>query len=745
MKKTSLLLVSIFTVVTAGRGIQARAQEHYPFQDTSRSAEQRIDNLLSLLSLQEKIDLMGKTLDIPRLGIHGSGAVPTLLGSNGQFEGLHGVAADWRWARNSPGGFPGYKDQSPIPTTQFPQAVGLGETWDPALLEQVAAEEGHEARYIFQSYDRGGLILRAPNADLDRDPRWGRSEESYGEDPYLVGTMAVAFVRGLQGDNASCWQTASLVKHFMANSNEDERTSSSSNFDDALMHEYYAAPFKMAVEQGGADALMASYNAVNGIPMTANPLLKSLLMKRWGFNGMLDTDRNAVTNMVTKHKYYPDMDHAVAGAIKAGVNQFLNAYQPSIQNALQQHLISEADIDANLKGVLRVLLRLGLLDAPEACPYTAIKADNVAAPWETRKSKNLALRVTQESIVLLKNSASGGGAPVLPLHARQLKSIAVVGPLADQVDVDGYGGMPPFAITPLQGIKDRVGAGVKVNYSAEHDRAVQLARTSDIAIVFVGNIPQCEGKFGRCLDPTEGKESVDRKQIDLNPGQQKLVQDVFAANPRTVVVLVSSFPYAIDWTQQHVPAIVHMAHSSEQEGAALADVLFGDYNPAGRVVVTWPQSIGQLPPMMDYNIGDGRTYMYFKGKPLYPFGYGLSYTSFRYSDLHVSSSRLRDNGEIEVSVKVTNTGNRSGDEVVQMYARCLDSQAQRPLEELKGFERVRINAGETKTVSMPLRAKSLAYWDNAGNGWKIEHDRVRVMIGSSSADIRTEKTIAVTK
>ena len=211
------------------------------------------------------------------------------------------------------------------------------------------------------------------------------------------------------------------------------------------------------------------------------------------------------------------------------------------------------------------------------------------------------------------------------------------------------------------------------------------------------------------------------------------------------MVLVSGFPFTIDWAQEHVPAILHVAHSSEEQGAALANVLFGDYDPAGRAVVTWPQSISQLPPMMDYNIRDGKTYMYFKGKPLYPFGYGLSYTTFKYSDLRVSSAKLHENGEVEVSVKVTNTGKRSGDEVVQMYVRHMDSKVQRPLEELKGFERIHLAAGETKTVSLPLSAKSLAYWDDAGNGWKIEHDRVRVMLGSSSADIRAEKTIPVVR
>ena len=361
MKRIFSIAALLLCVV---RGQAASAQTSYPFQNPNLPVEQRIDNLLSLLTLQEKIDLLGKSINVPRLGVHAQGAVPTIPGSGGQFEGLHGLAVDPRWGKKSPGGTGPMGGVSAIPTTQFPQASGLGETWDPALIEQAAHQEAIEARFIFQRYDRGGLILRAPNADLERDPRWGRSDESYGEDPYLVGTMAVAFVRGLQGDDPHYWLTSSLVKHFMANSNEDGRGGSSSNFDARLLHEYYAAPFRMAVEQGGANAIMASYNAVNGIPMTANPLFKTLLIGQWGFNGLIDTDRGAVTNMVTDHKYFHTMDEAVAGAIHIGVNQFLNGYEEQVHADLEKHLIQESEIDENLRGLFRVLIRLGLLDPP---------------------------------------------------------------------------------------------------------------------------------------------------------------------------------------------------------------------------------------------------------------------------------------------------------------------------------------------------------------------------------------------
>lgn len=735
MGRLHLCLLLLFCIAAPSL---AQTRTQYPFQNPNLPTEQRIDNLLSLMTLQEKIDALGTDPDVPRLGVHGSGHI----------EGLHGVAlgGPGGWGRVFPNGVrrgtPGVRPlNEPLETTQFPQAVGLGETWDPALLQKAAAEEGYEARYIFQSDDRGGIVVRAPNLNLERDPRWGRSEESYGEDPFLVGTMGVAFVKGLQGNDHRYWQTASLLKHFVAYSNETNRGGSSSNFDARLLHEYYTVAFRMAIEQGGANAYMTSYNAVNGIPMTANPMLRTLTMKKWGFNGIICTDAGALTFMVTKHKYSANSDAAAAAAIHAGINQFLDKYRPGVEGALQQKLITEADIDNNLRGVYRVMIRLGLLDPPSMVPFTAIKASaNQPRPWETERTKQLVLRVTEESIVLLKNTHHQ-----LPLNIAKLKSIAVIGPRANEVDLDWYSGTPPFTITPLQGIRSYVGSAVKINYARDNqnDAAVQAAKGSDVAIVFVGNHPTCGMGWGHCPDPTEGKEAFDRKSIDMNPDQEKLVEDVYAANPHTIVVLVSSFPYTINWEQAHVPAILHMAHNSEEEGAAIANALFGQYDPGGRLVVTWPKSIDQLPPLMDYNIRDGRTYMYFKGQPLYQFGYGLSYTTFRYSDLHSDHPTVPGNGQTIVSAKITNTGAQPGDEVVQMYVQYPESKVSRPREQLVGFQRIHLNPGESQIVRMPLRASNLAYWDTKTNHFVVEPGTIRVLLGSSSADIRLHKSIPV--
>jgi len=275
----------------------------------------------------------------------------------------------------------------------------------------------------------------------------------------------------------------------------------------------------------------------------------------------------------------------------------------------------------------------------------------------------------------------------------------------------------------------------------DDDAAVKAARGADVAILVVGNHPTCNAGWAKCPLPSDGKEAIDRTSITLE--QEELVKQVNAVNPKTVVVLITSFPFAIEWTQDHIPAILHMAHNSQEEGNALADALFGDYNPAGRLVTTWPQSLDQLPPMMDYDLRNGRTYMYFKGKPLYPFGYGLSYTTFEYSNLSISSQQIGKDGEVTVDVDVRDTGSRDGDEVVQLYVRHIGSRVPRPLLELKGFQRVPFHAGEKKTVHLPLKAAVLNYWDDAAGSFELERDDVEVLIGSSSADIKLRKTLQV--
>jgi len=704
-------------------------QTQYPFHDPKLPVEQRIDNILSLMTLDEKLACLSTRTAVPRLGIPNAG----------NSEGLHGLV---RKGRGS---------QPAVPTTQFALAVGMAETWDTDLIRRAGALEGYEARYLTQSpkYHTPVLVVWAPNADLARDPRWGRTEESYGEDPYLNGTMAAAFIQGLQGNDPKYWQAASLLKHFMANSNEDGRAGSSSDFDVRLMREYYSVPFRMGFLEGGARSFMESYNAWNHVPMTTNPIVRTLI-KEWGIDGIISTDSGGMRYMVSQHKYYATLKEAAAGALKVGTNQYLDAYLPSLKEALQDKLVTESDVDASLRGKFRTVIRLGMLDPPEMVPYSKIGEGD--EPWNSADNKAVAKAMARESIVLLKNANN-----FLPLTKDSVKSIAVIGPRANEVQYDFYSGPAPYLITPLQGIKDKVGPAVAVNYAADNadGAAAKAAGSSDVAVVVVGNHPWCgldreaTGVWGKdsstvpCAVESEGREGRDRVSIGLE--QEELVKQVYAANPKTIVVIVTSFPYAIVWSQEHVPAILRATHATQELGSALAEILFGDYNPSGRLTSTWVKSLDQLPPMMDYNIRHGRTYLYLKAEPLYPFGYGLSYTTFQYSNLRTSSAKLPKNAALTVSVDVKNTGSRAGDEVIQLYVTHLRSRVERPIKELKGFARVSLKPNESRTVQIPLKAEALAYWDEGQNQFVVEEETVRILLGTSSADVRVEKTIDVTR
>lgn len=726
MKKT-LLFIFCFILINLGLS----AQYIYPFQNPSLSDDKRLDNLLFLMTIDEKVNALSTDLGVPRLGIR----------STGHSEGLHGMAL------GGPGNWGGFKmvnyQRVPdtYPTTTFPQAYGLGETWDRELIQKVADIEATEIRFYTQNgkYTKGGLVMRAPNADLARDPRWGRTEESFGEDAFLVSEMAVAFIKGLQGDNPRYWKSASLMKHFLANSNEDGRDSTSSNFDNRLFHEYYSYPFRKGIEKGGSQAFMAAYNSWNGIPMTIHPVLEKI-RKEWNMKGIICTDGGALNLLIKAHKAFPTHTHGSAAVVKAGVGQFLDDYKPYIYEALENGLVTEPDIDKAIRGNFYVALKLGLLDADQTkLPYAHIGITDTVSIWRNKEVQDFVRLVTAKSTVLLKNENN-----LLPLQKNLIKSIAVIGPRADEVLLDWYSGTPPYTVSILQGIKNAVGGNIEVIYepSNEIDKAFLAAQKADIAIVCVGNhVYGTDPKWKYSPVPSDGREAVDRKALSLE--QEDLVKIVHKANANTVMVLVSSFPFAINWSQENVPAILHITNNSQELGNGLADVIFGNFNPAGRTNQTWVKSIADLPPMMDYDIRNGRTYMYIKEKPLYPFGYGLSYTNFTYSDMVLSSSTLSKGKDINISVNISNTGDRDGEEVVQLYVSHPQSKIDRPIKQLKGFQRIMIIKGENKMVSFTLSADELAYWDNDKDAYVIEPETVNIMIGSSSDDIRLTKTIQV--
>ena len=717
---------ALLLCLLASRAACAAEGGAYPFNNPALPAQQRIANMLSLMTIDEKIDALSLDSGVKRLGIP----------SFGYTEGIHGLVQR------------GEADQgrAPIPTTQFPQPPGMGATWNPALVRRAGEIQGTEGRYITQSarYLRPALMQWGPQADLARDPRWGRGEEVYSEDAFLAGTMATAYVKGLQGDDPTYWRAAALMKHFLANSNENGRGESSSDFDERLFWEYYALPFRMGFEQGGARGLMASYNAWNGMPMAVHPVLNKVVIDQWG-GWVVSGDGGAVKNLHKLFKRYPSHKEAVVAALKAGVNQYLDDFKDELRQGLKDGLLAEKDLDAALRRKFQVTLKLGLLDPPEKNPYAVIK--DGPEPWLSEAHRAASLQLALESIVLLKNDKQA-----LPLNRKAIKSIAVIGPLADSVHRDWYGGIAPYAVTPLEGIRRAAGEDIKVTHAFDNQdgAALKAARASDVAIVIVGNDPTCgphmdqewtEDGTKPCADPGDGREGRDRETLALR--QEALVKLVRAVNPRTVMVLVSSFPFTIDWSQQHVAAILQLAHASQDEGSALASVLFGAYNPGGHLVSTWPRAGSKLPPMMDYDIRNGRTYMYAREKPLYPFGHGLSYTRFKYANLRIDQAFLPVDGMVKVAADISNTGKRRGDTVLQLYASYPASKVSRPRRALAGFERVTLAPGEKRTVTIALKASQLGYWDAAAGKMTVETGPVGLMVGESSSNIKLTNTIAV--
>lgn len=688
------------------------------FNDPAVNEEQRLDDLIARMTLDEKVDALGNNTQVPRLGIQASGSV----------EGLHGIVL----------GGPTYGDRANTPTTGFPQAYGLGETWDTDLLHRVATYISTENRYLFQNakYRKSGLIMWTPNVDLGRDPRWGRTEECYGEDAFLTSRLAVAFIKGIQGDHPKYWRNASLMKHFLSNSNEYGRTFSSSNYSDKLFREYYAYPFYKGVTEGGSQALMTAYNAYNGTPCIMHPVLRNIVIKEWGLNGTLLTDGGAFRLLLSDHKRF-DNDRAAAAAacIKAGITKFLDEYKDAVYEALHRKLISVEDIEKAIRGNLRISLKLGLLDHTEDNPYAAIGVTDTIAPWSKPETKALVREATLKSVVLLKNQDH-----LLPLDRHKIKKIAVIGQRATEVLQDWYAGKPFYTVNVLDAIREEAGSDIEVRYVKTNrmDSARTVAAWADVAIVCVGNHPTCNAGWEQAPVISEGKEAVDRQSLQLD--QEDLLLQVAQTNPNTIGVLISSFPYAINRANQTVPALLHLTQCSQELGHAVSDVIFGHYNPAGRLTQTWVKNITDLPHMMDYDITHGRTYMYFKEKPLYPFGYGLSYTRFNYSGTTLNDRVIERGDTLRVCFNLKNSGDMDGDEVVQLYVSARKHTDKDPIKQLKAFQRISLRKGEMKKVELTVPYTELQVWDEKQNRFILPDKEMTLEIGASSSDIRLRTT-----
>jgi beta-glucosidase len=715
--KSSRLFATALATAWLALPVSAALSETPLFRDPTQPVEKRVADLISRLTLEEKATLLN----------HRGPAVERFNIRSDQWnQCLNGV----QWDR---------------PTTLFPCCIGMSATWNPRLVGEVATALSDEARAIYNGWhldpkapgEHKGLIYRDPVINIGRNPYWGRNHEAWGEDPFLTGRMAVAYVRGLQGDDPHHLKLASTLKHFAVNNVESGRTSLNAIVPERMLHEYWLPHFREAVVEGHAQSLMASYNAINGTPNNINHwLLTDVLKGEWKHEGFVVSDLGGVNTLVTGHKAgkmtYVD---AVAQSLMAGCDFSDKEFMENIPAAVRAGKLSEARLNDALSRVLRVRVRLGEFDPFDAIPYSKIPYDVI----DSKKHRALALEVARQSVVLLQNRDH-----FLPLDKMRLNHIAVIGPLADKLVTNNYNGKTGKTVTPLQGIKDRAAPGAEIVYSrgcdvikntdgsAELAAAVKVAHGADVALVFVGTTDAVE------------QEGRDRKTLGLTGHQEELVEAVFAANPRTVVVELSAGPLTVPWLAQHVPALLQAWWPGEEGGHAIADVLFGDVNPAGRLPHTVYASESQVPPANEYDITKGFTYMYVKGAPLFPFGHGLSYTTFRYDGLKLSEYQIAADGKIEISVDVTNTGQRAGDEVVQLYTHQVASSVKRPAKELRGLQRVALAPGEKKTVRFDLQAEKLAFWDEATHGFRVEPGAFETLVGSSSEDIRLREKFQVT-
>ena len=662
------------------------------YQDPSLPVATRVDDLIARMTLEEKASQMIHAAPaIPRLG------VPEYNWWN---ECLHGVG------------------RAGIATV-FPQAIGLAATWNTDLMHRVAVAIADEARAKHHEALRNGnreqyygLTFWSPNINIFRDPRWGRGQETYGEDPYLTARMGVAFVKGLQGDDPKYLKLVATPKHYAVHSGpEHERHHFDANVSDRDLRMTYLPAFEATIREGKAFSIMGAYQRFRGDPCCASPLLlQHILRDEWGFEGYVVSDCGAIADIYRHHKVVGTAAEAAALAVKAGCDLECGAVYPALVEAVRKGLIDETTIDRSLKRLFTARFRLGMFDPPAMVPYAQI-------PYTVNdcdEHKALALEAARQSIVLLKNDG------LLPLH-KDLKSIAVIGPNADWVEVllGNYNGTPSKAVTPLEGIRAAVSAATEVAYArgcgvtgpskAGFDEAIARARAADVAILVLGLSQAVEGEEGQQEGVEAGQRSQgDRAGLDLPGVQEDLLKAVTATGTPVVLVLLNGSAISINWADAHVPAIVEAWYPGQAGGTALADVLFGDYSPAGRLPVTFYRSVDDLPPFRDYAMA-GRTYRYFTGEPLYPFGHGLSYTRFTYSDL-----RIQVGASVEVSVTVRNVGACAGDEVVQLYISDVEASAPVPIRFLAGFRRVHLTPGEAQPVAFTVNRDQLAIIDDAG-------------------------------
>jgi len=642
-----------------------------------------------------------------------------------------------------------------IGATVFPTAIGQASTWNPQLIQDMAST------IAMETYAVGGKNGYGPVLDLARDPRWSRTEETYGEDPYLIGQMGAAMIRGFQGDKlGERDKIIGTLKHFVAYAAPDGgHNGESVSFGERSLRQYFLPPFERAVKSG-AGSVMTAYNSIDGIPCSANPwLLKDILRKDWGFTGFVVSDLLSISGLNGGHATAATAEEAASQSIHAGLDVDLSGtgYGSNLLKAVQQGLVEPAVLDTAVARVLRMKFNLGLFDHP----YVDEKL--VAQKVATAQNKTVARQVARESIVLLKNDQH-----ILPL-SKSLKRIAVIGPNAD----NAYNQLGDYTApqaegkvqTLLTGIRAAVGNSTRIDYvkgcairdtsNSDIAAAVAAAKQAEAVVLVLGGSSARDFKTSyqatgaANVDPNtvsdmESGEGFDRVSLDMMGDQIKLLKAIQATGKPVVLVTIMGRPLNLNWAAEHVPAIVNAWYPGQEGGLAIADVLFGDYNPAGRLPISVPRSVGQLPVHYNHTKPKHHDYVEMSAKPLYAFGYGLSYSSFDYSNLQVSLKEADNDFACTVSFDVANNGKLAGDEVAQLYVVDEVSSVVTPVMQLKRFERKNIAAGKKERYSFQLTKEDLKLW-NAGNEWKTEKGRFKLLVGASSDDIRLKGALELTK
>jgi len=697
------------------------------WQDTAQPLTARANDLIRRMSLAEKVaQLRNGAPGIPRIG---------LPAYNYWNEALHGVANNGI-------------------ATVFPEPIGAASSWNPALFHQEGKIIGIEGRAKFNDYATKhngdskwwyGLTFWTPNINIFRDPRWGRGQETYGEDPFLTSEIGIEFVKGIQGDDPNYILAMACAKHYAVHSGpEPDRHRFNARVSERDLFETYLPQFERVVREGKVAGVMGAYNAVNGVPCCASDfLLNDLLRKQWGFEGYVVSDCDAIHDIWGRqqHRYVNTPEEAAAAAVKAGCDLCCGGDYNALVRAVQQNLVTEKEIDGALYHTLWTRFRLGLFDPPDRVPYSKYTlADN-----DTPEHRQVALEIARQSLVLLKNDG------ILPLDRAKLKRIAVIGPNGNSKSMlhGNYHGSASHPVSILDGIKQLAGPNIEVTFAqgcpvttnpgiapwSHQDNgttrplpeltaeALSQATNADL-IIYVGGIT-----------PAQEGEMFDRNSIELPDVQETLVEVLQATGKPLIMVNCSGSAIALPWEAEHLPAILQAWYPGEEGGRAVGEVLFGEVNPSGHLPVTFYRATGDLPSFTDYSMTN-RTYRYFNGNPLFAFGHGLSYTTFDFQSGRLGAEKISPGDSIKVTFTLENTGKRAGGEVAQVYFRHLNSAVPQPKMELCGFTRVQLKEGESSQVTVEVPTQRLRYWDMQQKKYVVEPGDYEILIGAASDDIR---------